>query len=331
MQDLYDDVLRDGVGLIGLLHDARVMLDGAVFRVNDALYDVYDVHLVLGRLQLILRRLELHRAWHDTVELLDAGRELLGVGKLFLYVFLHALLDLLGADAVRVYGVGHVIHDGLQLHKVSCLQKLDDLLALLRHLFGKNALAAAIGLHALCPPIRSHAIHTGNVPSHPTVKRKLKNSPPFSDALYLSCSFGSVRASIAASTHSSASAPVEAVTPAAKAPSTKGASTRVTLSRFSEGSISRTVCAERTALPRSMKTSTSSASRSLMETSILSGSVPKEPSASPPTAEISTSPAICKTRSAVPSAISLLCETSTIPTIRKYLPAPAPRHPGAYT
>src|SRR5215211_8171690 len=118
MQDLYDDVLRDGVGLIGLLHDARVMLDGAVFRVNDALYDVYDVHLVLGRLQLILRRLELHRAWHDTVELLDAGRELLGVAKLFLYVFLYALLDLLGTDTVRVYGVSNVVHDGLQLHLV---------------------------------------------------------------------------------------------------------------------------------------------------------------------------------------------------------------------
>src|SRR5215217_898251 len=134
---------------------------------------------------------------------------------------------------------------------------------------------------------------------------------------YLSCSFGSVRASIAASTHSSASAPVEAVTPAAKAPSTKGASTRVTLSLFSEGSISRTVSAERTALPRSMKTSTSLASRSLMEASIRSGSVPKEPSASPPTAEISTSPAICKTRSAVPSAISLLCGIGR-----------APEHPG---
>src|SRR5215217_6633956 len=110
---------------------------------------------------------------------------------------------------------------------------------------------------------------TENVPSHPPVKP------------YPSCSFGSVRASIAASTHSSASAPVEAVTPAAKAPSTKGASTRVTRSLFSEGSISRTVSAERTALPRSMKTSTSSVSRSLIEASILSGSVPKEPSASP--------------------------------------------------
>src|SRR5215217_4899985 len=88
-------------------------------------------------------------AWHDAVEFLDAGRELLGVGKLFLYVFLYALLDLLGTDAVRVYGVGYVVHNGLQLHKVSRLQELDDLLALVRHLFRKDAPAAAIGLHAL--------------------------------------------------------------------------------------------------------------------------------------------------------------------------------------
>ena len=101
--------------------------DGAVFRVYDTLYDVYYVYLVLRRLQRVLRSLELHRARHDTVEFLDAGRELLGVGKLFLYVFLYALLDLLGTDAVRVDGVGDVVHDGLELHKVSRLQKLDDL------------------------------------------------------------------------------------------------------------------------------------------------------------------------------------------------------------
>src|SRR5215203_1210267 len=149
VQDLYDHVLRDGVNLLGLLHDARVVLDGATLRVYDALDDVYHVYLVIGRLQRVLGRLELHRTWHDTVELLDAGRELLGVGKLFLYVFLYALLDLLGTDTVRVYGVGNVVHDGLQLHKVSRLQELDDLLALLRHLFGKDTLAAAIGLHTL--------------------------------------------------------------------------------------------------------------------------------------------------------------------------------------
>ena len=59
-----------------------------------------------------------------------------------------------------------------------------------------------------------------------------------------------------------------------------------------------------------------------MAASILSGSVPKAPSASPPTAEISTSPAICRTSSAVPSAIWLLCETSTIPTIRRTFQRP---------
>src|SRR3712207_3024958 len=72
-----------------------------------------------------------------------------------------------------------------------------------------------------------------------------------------SCSLDSVRASIAASTHSSASAPAEATTPAAKAPSTNGASTSRTFSFVSEDSISKTVSAERTADPRSMKTSTS--------------------------------------------------------------------------
>src|SRR5688500_18469667 len=113
VQDPYDHVLRDWVYLLGLLHHTRVVLDGACFRVYDTLYDVYDVYLIIGRLERGLRRLELHRTRHDTIELLDAGRELLGVGELFLYVFLYTLLDLLGADAVRVYGVRYVVHYGL--------------------------------------------------------------------------------------------------------------------------------------------------------------------------------------------------------------------------
>ena len=36
-----------------------------------------------------------------------------------------------GADAIGVYGVRYVVHYGLELHKVSCLQQLDDLRALL--------------------------------------------------------------------------------------------------------------------------------------------------------------------------------------------------------
>jgi hypothetical protein len=36
VQDLDNHVLRDGVDLLGLLHDARVVLDGACFRVYNA-------------------------------------------------------------------------------------------------------------------------------------------------------------------------------------------------------------------------------------------------------------------------------------------------------
>ena len=46
-QDIYDHVLRDGIYPLGLLHDARVVLDAADFRVYDALYDVYYVYLIL--------------------------------------------------------------------------------------------------------------------------------------------------------------------------------------------------------------------------------------------------------------------------------------------
>ena len=81
VQDIYDHILRDGVHPLGLLHDARVVLDGAVLRVNDALYDVHHVYLVIGRLQRVLGRLELQRTRHDTVQFLDAGRKLLGVGS----------------------------------------------------------------------------------------------------------------------------------------------------------------------------------------------------------------------------------------------------------
>src|SRR5918997_5700580 len=150
--------------------------------------------------------------------------------------------------------------------------------------------------------------------------------PPYSP-----WSFDSVRASIAASTHSSASEPAEAMTPAAKAPSTNGASTRRTAARLSEDSISKTVSAERTADPRSMKTSTSSASRPSMPPWIRSVSVPKVPSASPPTAATSTSPAIWRTSSAVPSAICGLGETSTHPPIRRTAPGCGPPRPGADT
>jgi hypothetical protein len=104
---------------------------------------------ITPRLQLVLSGLEIHRARYHAVEFLDTGRELLGVPELFLDVLLYVLLDLLGPDAVRVHGVGDVVHDRLKLHKVRRLEKLYDALTLLGHLFRKDSLAAAIGLHAL--------------------------------------------------------------------------------------------------------------------------------------------------------------------------------------
>src|SRR3712207_8488965 len=52
--------------------------------VDDTLYDVDDVDLVLRRLQLVLAGPEVHRSGHHAVELLYARRELLRVGELLL-------------------------------------------------------------------------------------------------------------------------------------------------------------------------------------------------------------------------------------------------------
>src|SRR5918912_467739 len=64
-------VVRDRVDALGLLDDAAVVLDGARLGLDHALDDVDDVGLLLGRLQVRLLGLELHRAWDDAVELLD--------------------------------------------------------------------------------------------------------------------------------------------------------------------------------------------------------------------------------------------------------------------
>src|SRR5918997_2837983 len=118
VEDGYEHVVGDGVQLFRLPDDAGVVLDRAVLRVDNALYDVHDVDLVLGRLQGHLGGLEVGRARHHTVELLDSGCDLLGVPELLLDVLLDVLLDLLGSDAVGVYGIGDVVHDRLQLHEV---------------------------------------------------------------------------------------------------------------------------------------------------------------------------------------------------------------------
>ena len=105
----------------------------------------------------------------------------------------------------------------------------------------------------------------------------------------------------------------EAVTAAAIAPSTSGASTRraPVPSRSS-----RTLRTVRIALPRSPSTTTPSPwSAASSAASIRSASVPSPPSAVPPTPSSGTSgPAICAARRTMPAAMSALCETTTIPT-----------------
>src|SRR6185437_13450618 len=61
-QDGDDHVLGDGIDLVGLLDDAVVVLDGAGLGLDDALDDVHDVGLVLGRLQIGLLGGEVQRA-----------------------------------------------------------------------------------------------------------------------------------------------------------------------------------------------------------------------------------------------------------------------------
>src|SRR4051794_4931702 len=141
VQDIYDHVVRDRVYVLGLLDDVRVVLDRAVFGIDDALYDVHDIDLVLRWLELVLAGFELHRARNYTVKLLDARSEELGVPELLLNIFLYVLLDLLGPHAVGVDGVGDVVHDRFQLHKIRRLEQLDDGLAPVRHLLRKDTLA----------------------------------------------------------------------------------------------------------------------------------------------------------------------------------------------
>src|SRR5437667_6296625 len=112
--------------------------------------------------------------------------------------------------------------------------------------------------------------------------------------------------------------PSLAATAAATAPSTSGASQRSTDSRCSGVRKSSAVSALRTALPRSISTSTPSPESARPIASITrTASVPSAPSsASPPASSSFTSgPAISAASSRTPAASVLLCETITIPTI----------------
>src|SRR5215207_2877722 len=130
VQDRDHHVLRHEVESVGELDDAVVVLDRAGLGLDHALDHVHDVGLVLGRLQVRLLRVELERARHDAVELLDAAGELLRVAELLLDVLLERLDDLLRAHAVGVDRVGDVAHHRLDLHPVRLLEQLDQLLAL---------------------------------------------------------------------------------------------------------------------------------------------------------------------------------------------------------
>src|SRR4029450_7156760 len=125
---------------------------------------------------------------------------------------------------------------------------------------------------------------------------------------------------------SSRGRPSFAATAAATAPSTNGASDRTTRARRSGSSRSSPISAERTALPRSITTSTPSSDQTASTAATTRiASVPIWPSSSsPPAVAIATSrPPISLARTAVPSASAALCETSTKPT----MPGP-PSSPG---
>jgi hypothetical protein len=126
---------------------------------------------------------------------------------------------------------------------------------------------------------------------------------------------------------SSIGAPILAVTAAATAPSTNGASVSTTFARISSGSRSSAISVDRIALPRSMSTRTPSSdhARSIACcTRTASVPIPWSGPSSPPAVSIRTSsPPIWRASSAVPSASSKLCETRTMPIIAPRSPAPA--------
>src|SRR3954452_9170329 len=63
-------VLGRIVDAVGVLDDRVVVLDRAGLCLDHALDDVDDVGLLVRRLEELLLSLEVHRAWHDAVELL---------------------------------------------------------------------------------------------------------------------------------------------------------------------------------------------------------------------------------------------------------------------
>jgi hypothetical protein len=140
VEDVDRHVLRDPVDAVGRLDDAVVVLDRARLGLDHAADHVHDVGLVLWRLEVGLLRLEVERARHDAVQLLDPRAEAPGVAELVLDVAAQRLDDLLGAYAVGVDRVGEIAHDRLDLHPVGLRQQPDDLVALPRVLVGQDPL-----------------------------------------------------------------------------------------------------------------------------------------------------------------------------------------------
>src|SRR6185369_2243021 len=129
-------------------------------------------------------------------------------------------------------------------------------------------------------------------------------------------------AETAAAATSSSDAPTLAWTPAAKAPSTSGASGTRTRSRSAGSSSSSASSRDRAALPKSNRTTAPSAAASLeprmsrMAATIRSAVVPSRPSGVPPARATGTSsPPNWATMSRSPSTRVRLCETRTRPTI----------------
>src|SRR4051794_16860858 len=141
-QDRDHHVVGHRIDLLGRLDDRVVVLDRAGLGLDHALDDVHDVGLVRGRREIGLLGREVDRGRHDAVELLDPGRELLGVPELLLDVLLEGLDDLLGPHPVRVDGVGDVVDHGLHLHPVGLREQHDDLLAGLGAVVGEDSLGA---------------------------------------------------------------------------------------------------------------------------------------------------------------------------------------------
>jgi hypothetical protein len=129
-EDGGDHVGGDWVVVAAGLDDLDVVVDRALLGLDDAADDGGDVGGVGGGLEAPLDGLEVEAAGYPAVELLDPAGELLGVGELLGDVGRQRLLDLLGADAVEVDGVGDVALHGLELHPIGLSEQSDDLVAL---------------------------------------------------------------------------------------------------------------------------------------------------------------------------------------------------------